>query len=171
MAMGRSRNRQVNPLDAPPQPKKSFYLTPISTPMRYQAIILAFRCPLTSICRGAPGQSSWCQSELVGTCGRIGGTTKAKGKAKVVSPPTHPAIKRIKVRQRWGPKKCKKRGGDRQSKRFKEDRKAQLAEQLARAEQLRAEGAQDVPCDALIRSYFDAGAEGDVMTAFDAAFR
>ena len=80
-------------------------------------------------------------------------------------------IKRIKVRHRWGPKKCRKRGGDRQSKRFKEDRKAQLAEQLAQAEQLRAEGAQGVPCDALIRGYFDGGREGDVMTAFDAAFR
>ena len=64
-ALSRSRNRQVNPLDAPPHPQKSFYLTPISTPMRYQAIILAFRCPLTSICRGAPGQSHWNQSELV----------------------------------------------------------------------------------------------------------
>ena len=53
----------------------------------------------------------------------------------------------------------------------KEDRKAQLAEQLAQAEQLRAEGAQGVPCDALIRGYFDGGREGDVMAAFDAAFR
>ena len=64
-ALSRSRNRQVNPLDAPPHPKKSFYLTPISTPMQYQAIILALRCPLTSICRGTPGQSHWNQSELV----------------------------------------------------------------------------------------------------------
>ena len=31
----------------------------------YQAIILAFRCPLASICRGPPGQSHWNQSELV----------------------------------------------------------------------------------------------------------
>ena len=31
---------QVNPLDVPPRPKKSFHLTPISTPMGYQVIIL-----------------------------------------------------------------------------------------------------------------------------------
>ena len=33
--------------------------------MQYQAIILAFRCPLASVCRGPPGQSHWNQSELV----------------------------------------------------------------------------------------------------------
>ena len=64
-ALSRSRNRQVNPLDAPPHPQKSFYLTPISTPMGYQAIILAFRYLFASICRGAAGRPGWFETELV----------------------------------------------------------------------------------------------------------
>ena len=72
-ALSRSRNRQVNPLDAPPHPQKSFYLTPISPPMQYQAIILAFRCLLASICRGAAGRPRWFHTELVGPWPMWGG--------------------------------------------------------------------------------------------------
>ena len=64
-ALSRSRNRQVNPLDAPPHPQKSFYLTPISTPMGYQVIVLAFRYLFASICRGAAGRPRWFWPELV----------------------------------------------------------------------------------------------------------
>ena len=35
--------------------------------MQYQAIILAFRCPLASVCRGPPGQSHWNQPVGVST--------------------------------------------------------------------------------------------------------
>ena len=64
-AMIRCINQGLNPLDAPPHPQKLFYLTPISTPMQYQAIILAFRCLLASIGRGAAGRPRWFYSELV----------------------------------------------------------------------------------------------------------
>ena len=58
-------NRCHEPLDAPPHPQKSVCLTPISTPMGYQAIILAFRYLFASICRGAAGCPRWFHTELV----------------------------------------------------------------------------------------------------------
>ena len=64
-ALSRSRNRLVNPLYAPPHPQKSFYLTPRSTPMQYQVIILAFRYLLASFGRGAAARPRWFYSELV----------------------------------------------------------------------------------------------------------
>ena len=64
-ALSRSRNRLVNPLDAPPHPQKSFYLTPRSTPMQYQVIILAFRYLLASFGRGAAARPRWFRTELV----------------------------------------------------------------------------------------------------------
>ena len=64
-ALSRSRNRLVNPLDAPPHPQKSFYLTPRSTPMQYQVIILAFRYLLASFGRGAAARPRWFWTELV----------------------------------------------------------------------------------------------------------
>ena len=64
-ALSRSRNRLVNPLDAPPHPQKSFYLTPRSTPMQYQVIILAYRYLLASFGRGAAARPRWFRTELV----------------------------------------------------------------------------------------------------------
>ena len=64
-AMSRCRKQGINPLYAPPHPQKSLYLTPISTPMGYQAIILAFTYLFASICRGAAGRPRWFCTELV----------------------------------------------------------------------------------------------------------
>ena len=79
-ALSRSRNRLVNPLDAPPHPQKSFYLTPRSTPMQYQVIILAFRYLLASFGRGAAARPRWFYSELVLTGPLPGGIWRLVGK-------------------------------------------------------------------------------------------